>query len=289
MPTQHILDSTIFHRETGTGTPIVFLHGNPTSSYLWRHILPAVGDPGRRLAPDLIGMGDSGKPDIDYTFDDHARYLDAWFDALGLDNVVLVGHDWGGALAFDWAARHPGRVRGIAFTETIVKPMSWQEFPEGGRDLFRSIKTPGVGETMMLDQNAFIEAMPGVARLAEEDLDAYRKPYPTRASRLPLLQWARAMPLGGEPADVVARINRYDEWLAASTDVPKLLLNFQPGFGTMMGPELIEWCAANMASLDVAEHDLVARHQTPDDQPEAIATAIASWLDKHGLRADGER
>jgi haloalkane dehalogenase len=290
MPTKHVLDSTIFHRESGAGAPIVFLHGNPTSSYLWRNILPAVGGPGRRLAPDLIGMGDSGKPDIDYTFDDHARYLDAWFDALDLDDVVLVGHDWGGALAFDWAARHPGRVRGIAFTETIVKPMSWQEFPEGGRDLFRSIKTPGVGESMLLDQNAFIEAMRDlVTGLTEEDLDTYRKPYPTRASRLPLLRWARAMPLGGEPADVVARATSYDEWLATSVDVPKLLITFRPAFGTMMTSELIEWCAANMASLDIAEHDLVAGHQTPDDQPEAIATAIASWLDKHDLRADGGR
>lgn len=291
MPVAHVLDSTIFYREVGTGVPLVFLHGNPTSSYLWRHILPAVGDPGRRLAPDLIGMGDSGKPDIAYTFDDHARYLDAWFDALGLDDVVLIGHDWGGALAFDWAARHPGRVRGVAFTETIVKPMSWQEFPEGGRELFQSIKTPGIGEAMILDQNMFIEILPGsVANpLAREDLDAYRKPYPTRDSRLPLLQWPRAMPLGGEPPDVVARINRYGDWLMTSADVPKLLLTFQPGPGTMMGPELIGWCAANMAGIEIAEHDLVAGHHTPEDQPDVIATTIAAWMDKHGLRTDSER
>ena len=275
----------MFHRETGEGAPIVFLHGNPTSSYLWRNILPAVGGPGRLLAPDLIGMGDSGKPDIAYTFDDHSRYLDAWFDALDLDDLVLVGHDWGGALAFDWAARHPGRVRGVAFTETIVKPMSWEEFPEAGRDLFRALKTPGVGETMMLDQNVFIEALPDmVARLTEDDLDTYRKPYPTRAGRLPLLQWPRAMPLGGEPADVVDRVARYDEWLATSVDVPKLLIAFQPAYGAMTGPETVEWCAAHIAGLDIAEHDLVAGHQTPDDQPEAVAAAISSWLDKHDLR-----
>ncbi|KAB2345175.1 haloalkane dehalogenase [Actinomadura rudentiformis] len=286
MPFTSVLDSTIFYREAGAGVPVVFLHGNPTSSHLWRHILPAVGDPGRRLAPDLIGMGESGKPDIGYTFDDHARYLDAWFDALDLDDVVLVGHDWGGALAFDWAARHPGRVRGIAFTETIVKPMSWQEFPEAGRELFQTIKTPGAGEAMMLDQNAFIEMLPGTVAspLAGEDLDAYRKPYPTRDSRLPLLQWARSMPLGGEPADVVARIARYDDWLAGSADVPKLLLTFRPGPGAMMGPELIEWCVTNIACLDIAESELVAGHHTPEDQPEAIATAIAAWMDKHDLR-----
>lgn len=262
----------------------MFLHGNPTSSYLWRNVLPAVG-PGRGLAPDLIGMGESGKPDIGYSFDDHSRYLDAWFDALGLDDVVLVGHDWGGALAFDWAARHPDRVRGVAFTETILKPMAWEEFPEAGRDLFRALKTPGVGETMMLDQNVFLEAMPDmVARLTAADLAAYREPYPTRASRLPLLRWSRAMPLGGEPADVVARVERYDEWLATSADVPKLLIAFRPAFGAMTGPEAVEWCAAHVAGLDIADHDLVAGHQTPDDQPEAVAAAISTWLDEHGLR-----
>jgi haloalkane dehalogenase len=281
--TTKVLDSTVFHREAGEGTPIVFLHGNPTSSYLWRDVMSAVGGP--VLAPDLIGMGDSGKPDIDYTFDDHSRYLDAWIDALGLDDVVLVGHDWGGALAFDWAARHPGRTRGVAFTETIVRPMSWEEFPAAGRDLFRALKTPGVGEEMMLDQNVFIEALPDmVARLTEADFAAYRAPYPTRASRLPLLRWSRMMPLGGEPADVVARVEHYDEWLATSPDVPKLLIAFEPAYGAMTGPEEVEWCAAHIAGLDVAEHDLVAGHQTPDDQPEALSAALVAWLGKHDLR-----
>ncbi|TDD43901.1 haloalkane dehalogenase [Saccharopolyspora elongata] len=285
MPVARVLDSTMFYRETGTGVPIVFLHGNPTSSYLWRRVLPAVGDPGRRLAPDLIGMGDSGKPGIDYTFDDHARYLDAWFDALDLDAVVLIGHDWGGALAFDWAARHPGRVRGVAFTETIVKPMSWQEFPAAGRDLFRSFKTPGVGEEMVLDGDLFDGLQGTVAtRLDAETLDAYRKPYATRDSRLPLLRWTRAMPLGGEPTDVTARVRDYDEWLATSADVPKLMLTFEPGPGTMMTPQLIDWCATNIANLDIAHRELVAGHHTPEDHPEAIATAIASWLDEHDLR-----
>jgi haloalkane dehalogenase len=281
-----VLDSTIAHRELGTGAPMVFLHGNPTSSYLWRHVLPAMAEPGRRLAPDLIGMGDSGKPDIAYTFDDHSRYLDAWFDALGLDDVVLIGHDWGGALAFDWAARHPGRVRGIAFTETIVKPMTWQEFPEGAHELFRAIRTPGVGEAMMLDDNVFIEqALPGSVStpMAEGDLDVYRKPYPTRESRRPLLQWPRAMPLDGEPADVVARIEQYGKWLASSIDVPKLLLTFEPGVGTMMGPELVDWCVATIASLEVEGHGQ-AGHHTPEDQPAAIAASIAAWADRHALR-----
>ncbi|WP_433632850.1 haloalkane dehalogenase [Nocardia sp. CA-120079] len=289
MPIQQVLDSTIFHREMGAGTPFVFLHGNPTSSYLWRNVLPAVDDPARRLAPDLIGMGDSGKPDIDYTFDDHARYLDAWFDALELDSVVLIGHDWGGALAFDWAARHPDRVRGVAFFETIVKPMSWEEFPDDGRRLFEAIKTPGIGEAMLLEQNAFIELLPGtvITPLTEEDLAAYREPYPTLQSRRPLLQWARSMPLGGEPADVVARVEAYDAWLATSVEVPKLLLAFEPGPGAMQSPEMVDWCATHIANLEITRHG-PAGHHTPEDQPTAIATAIAAWADKHNLRSTAE-
>ncbi|MEU8106708.1 haloalkane dehalogenase [Nonomuraea muscovyensis] len=277
MPLQPVLDSTMYYRDLGTGSPMVFLHGNPTSSHLWRHILPAIGS-GRRLAPDLIGMGQSGKPVIDYTFADHARYLDAWFDALDLHDVILVGHDWGGALAFDRAARHPERVRGIAFTETIVKPMSWQEFPDGGRELFQAIKTPDVGEAMILDDNAFLLGLPGTVAtpMAEEELAVYTRPYPTRESRLPLLRWARSMPLGGEPADVVARVEAYDRWLATS-EVPKLLITFRPGPGTMMTPEMVDWCARNMAALEIERHDGVAGHHTPEDQPAAIAEAVERW------------
>jgi haloalkane dehalogenase len=280
MPIQRVLDSTIFYQEEGDGTPIVFLHGNPTSSHLWRDVIPAV--PGRRLAPDLIGMGASGKPAIDYSFADHARYLDAWFDALGLDSVVLVGHDWGGALAFDQATRHPERVRGIAFTETIVKPMTWEEFPEAGRTLFETIKSDK-GEALILDDNAFIEMLPGsvAVPLGEGDLAAYRAPYPTRESRRPLLRWARSMPLGGEPADVVARVEAYDAWLAASADVPKLLVTFAPGPGVMMTPEMIDWCSVHMAGLEIERHGEVAGHHTPEDHPDLIAKAVVRWLERH--------
>jgi haloalkane dehalogenase len=286
MPISTVLDSTIHYRELGSGVPLVFLHGNPTSSYLWRHILPAVGEPGRLLAPDLIGMGESGKPAIEYSFEDHARYLDAWFDAMELDRVVLIGHDWGAALAFDWASRHPGRVSGIAFNETIVRPMSWEEFPEGGRDLFRALKTPGVGEAM-LESNAFIDGLPATvaSQLSEADLDVYRRPYPDQASRRPMLRWARSLPLGGEPADVVARVEQYDEWLAASADVPKLMLTFEPGPGVMLSQQLIDWCAANIAALDIAHHQLVAGHHAPEDHPEAFGGTVAAWLDKYNLRS----
>src|SRR3954449_12116082 len=151
MPDIDVLDSTI-HYEGDTG-PFVYLHGNPTSSHAWRRVLPRTGG----LAPDLIGMGRSGKPDIAYSFADHARYLDAWLDAMELDDVVLIGHDWGGALAFDWAARHPGRTRGIVFMEPIVRPTAWADLPEPARPVFEALRTPGAGERMVLEENVFIE------------------------------------------------------------------------------------------------------------------------------------
>jgi haloalkane dehalogenase len=287
MPEIDVLDSTMFHEDRGTGTPFVFLHGNPTSSYLWRHVLPGIGEPARLLAPDLIGMGRSGKPDIPYRFGDHARYLDAWFDALALDDVVLVGHDWGGALAFDWANRHPDRVRGVAFLETIIRPMTWDDLPAGARARFEAFRTPGVGEAKVLDDNVFIEQnLPAtvLSGLSAEDHAEYRAPYPTRESRRPLLQWARSMPIDHEPADVAERVEAYDKWLAAS-DVPKLLLTFDPGSQSslMIGSEMTAWCAANIANLEI-ENCGPAAHLAPEDQPKAIAAAVASWADRHRLR-----
>lgn len=285
MPMLNVLDSTIFYEDAGTGTPFVFLHGNPTSSHLWRHIAPAIAAPGRRLAPDLIGMGRSGKPDIAYNFDDHARYLDDWFDTLALDAVVLVGHDWGGALAFDWAARHPERVRGIAFMETIMRPMTWDDLPNA-RPRYEALRSLGMGETKVLDENFFIEqALKATILngLSAEDHAVYRAPYPTRESRLPLLAWPRAMPIEGEPADVVARIEAYDVWLAKSIDIPKLLLTFDgPAETLLIGEAMTAWCHANVANLEVANCG-PARHVAPEDQPEAIAAAISGWADRHDL------
>jgi haloalkane dehalogenase len=287
MPAIDVLNSTMFYEEKGTGTPLVFLHGNPTSSYLWRRVLPRIGEPGRLLAPDLIGMGRSGKPDVPYQFADHARYLDAWFDELALDGVVLVGHDWGGALAFDWAARHSGRTRGVAFMETIVRPMTWDDFPDPARPRYEALRAPGVGETKVLDENFFIETAlrsTVLSGLSDEDLEVYREPYPTRDSRRPLLQWSRAMPIEGEPADVVGRIEAYDDWLASIEEVPKLLLTFEgPAEKLMIGAEMTAWCAANIANLEI-EGCGAAAHVAPEDQPEAIAAAIVGWADRHRLR-----
>jgi haloalkane dehalogenase len=287
MPYADVLDSTMFYEERGTGTPLVFLHGNPTSSHLWRNVLPRIGEPGRCLAPDLIGMGRSGKPDMPYRFDDHARYLDAWFDHLALDDVVLIGHDWGGALAFDWATRHPGRTRGIAFCETIIRPFTWNDFPGPARPRLEALRTPGEGETKVLDENFFIEfAIPATMlhELSETDHHVYRTPYPTRDSRRPLLEWPRALPIEGEPGDVVARVEAYDQWLAGSHDVPKLLLTFDgPTQALLVGPELISWSETHLANLEVRNCGPAA-HLAPEDQPERIAAAVVEWMDRHDLR-----
>jgi haloalkane dehalogenase len=289
MPEIEVLDSTMFYEDTGAGTPFVFLHGNPTSSYLWRNVLPWMSGPARILAPDLIGMGRSGKPDMPYRFDDHARYLDAWFDALALENVVLVGHDWGGALGFDWAARYPGRVRGVAFFETIVRPMSWADLPAAARPRFESFRSPGTGEALVLDQNVFLEGaltQTMLAKRSAEELAPYREPYLTRESRRPLLEWPRALPIEGEPADVVSRVEAYDGWLARSPEVPKLLLTFDSSPSLMIGDRMAAWCAANISSLEI-EPCGAAGHLAPEDQPEAIAAAVSRWADRHLLRTAG--
>jgi haloalkane dehalogenase len=273
MPTIDVLDSTIHYEREGD-SPFVYLHGNPTSSHVWRNVLPRTGG----LAPDLIGMGRSGKPDIPYRFADHARYLDAWFDALALENVILVGYDWGGALAFDWAARHPDRVRGIAFFETILKPLEWDEYPPVAQERFKAFRTAGTGERLVLEQNVFItQALHATTLnpLSDADYAIYAAPYPTPASRRPLLEWSRSSPIGGEPLDVLARVEAYDAWLAAS-DVPKLLLTFDSSPTLLIGPELTAWCEANIANLEVKACG-PAGHMAPEDQPEAIATAIADW------------
>jgi haloalkane dehalogenase len=285
MPDIDLLDSTIHYEDTGSGTPIVFLHGNPASSYVWRNVIPLVGE-GRRLAPDLIGMGRSGKPDVEYKFADHARYLDAWFDALGLDEVILVGHDWGGALAFDWAARHPKRVKGIAFFESIVKPMAWEDLSPQAAERSRLIRTTGPGEDLVLEQDLFVrQAFTGGVRtpVPDEDLQTYLAPYPTPETRRPILAWARQLPLGGDPAELVTRIEAYDAGLAASVDVPKLLLTFEGSPTLLIDENYKAWCAANITALDIV-HAGEAGHHAAEDRPKEIGTEISTWIDKRGLR-----
>jgi haloalkane dehalogenase len=286
VPTIDALDSTIYYRESGSGTAMVLLHGNPGSSHLWRNVIPNLGSR-RLLAPDLIGMGRSGKPDVAYSFADHARYLDAWFDALHLDRVILVGHDWGGALAFDWAARHPERVLGIAFLESVVKPMAWEELSPQARQRWEAIRTPGAGEAMVLEQNLFLRgAFTGggvLTPVSDLDMQAYLEPFPTPGSRRPILAWARQLPLGGEPAGLVARIETYDAWLAVSSDVPKLLMTFEGAPSLLIGKDMADWCATHIASLEIVACGQ-AGHHAPEDRPNEIAAAVSAWADEHGLR-----
>jgi haloalkane dehalogenase len=277
------------YREAGAGPSVVFLHGNPTSSRVWRDVVPHLAGRAHCLAPDLIGMGDSGKPDIAYRFVDHARYLEAWFDAVGLRDVVLVGYDWGGALAMDWATRHPERTRGLVVFETFLRPMEWKEWSPAGAELFRALRTPGVGEQMVLEANQFLarSLANGIRRSIDDDeRAAFYAPYPDPASRRPLLQWPREIPIEGEPADVTAIVTRYDAWLASSRAVPKLLLTFESPAGLQPSPTgsaiTIAWARSNIASLEVMTLG-PAGHHASEDQPHAIGQAIASWLERHEL------
>jgi haloalkane dehalogenase len=278
VPDRSVLSSTIHYEEAGEGDPVVFLHGNPTSSFLWRSVIPEVSRTGRCLAPDLIGFGRSGKPDIAYRFEDHARYVDRWMDELEIEDVTLVGHDWGGAIAFDWAARHPDRVRAVAFMETIVRPMSWDDgFPDEGRDLFKAFRGPE-GEKLILDDNFFVEVFVpfGIQRkLSEEEMEAYRAPFRERDHRRPILAFPRDLPIDGEPADVCARVESYSRWLCTSSDVPKLLLTFAPG--AVMTEPIVAWCRRHVASLEV-EHVGPGVHYVQEDQGPEIGRAIASWI-----------
>jgi haloalkane dehalogenase len=285
MASAEVNDSFMAYTQAGAGdVPVVFLHGNPTSSHLWRKVIPHVADRARCLAPDLIGMGESGKPGIAYRFADHAAYLDAWFDALDLAEVVVVGHDWGGALGMDWAARHPGRVRGVALVETFLRPLTWAEYPPQGAELFRAFRSSPQGEDMILRDNMFIEFnLPHgvIGGLAPEDHDVYRRPYPDPASRAPLLMWPREIPIDGEPADVHARMLAYGRWMAGTPEVPKLLMTVEPGAG-MGSPEVVAWAVKTFAGVET-ESVGPGRHHAPEDRPDAIGSAVARWLDRHGL------
>ncbi len=272
-----VLDTAMAYVDTGVGLPVVFLHGNPTSSYLWRNVIPLVEPAGRCLAPDLVGMGDSGKaPGGAYRFADHARYLDAWFEALGLTrDVTLVVHDWGSALGFDWAHRHPSRVRALVYMEAIVRPVSWSEWPETARKVFQAMRTPA-GEEMVLEKNVFVERIlpASVLRgLTEAEMTVYRRPYlEPGESRRPTLTWPREIPIDGEPADVVAIVDGYARWLAGS-DLPKLFINADPGV-ILVGAQR-ESCRAwpNQREITVK-----GSHFLQEDSPMEIGEAIIAFL-----------
>lgn len=273
-----VLDSEMAYVDAGGGDPIVFLHGNPTSSYLWRNIIPHVTRRGRGLAPDLIGMGASGRaPGGPYRLADHARYLDAWFDALGLTrNVTLVVHDWGSALGFDWAARHPERVKALAYMEAIVRPVTWAEWPASARGIFQAMRSPA-GEGIILEKNVFVERIlpASVLRpLGEAEMTAYRRPWlEPGETRRPMLTWPREIPIDGEPADVVAVVERYGRWLATST-VPKLFVNADPG-SILVGAQR-EFCRTWPNQTEVT---VKGSHFVQEDSPDEIGQALARFLE----------
>jgi haloalkane dehalogenase len=273
------LDLRMAYVDEGQGDPIVFLHGNPASSYIWRTILPHVQELGRCIAPDLIGMGDSQKlpasgPDS-YTFVEHRRYLDALLDGLGVrERVTLVVHDWGAALGFDWAYRHPQAVRGIAYMEAIVKPYAWSEYSEIARTTFQALRS-AAGEEMALERNSFIEFnLPRtiLRTLSEDELNSYRRPFaePGEARR-PMLSWARQLPVDGSPADVSAIVAAYGAWLARS-DVPKLFIKADPG---LMQPSQQAFCRTWPAQQEVSVRGL---HTPQEDSPDEIGQALRSWM-----------
>ena len=268
--------TTMAYAESGIGDPIVFLHGNPTSSYLWRNIIPHLSTMCRCLAPDLIGMGASGKsPDGSYRFVDHARYLDSWFDRVGLQRAItLVVHDWGSALGFYWANRHRESVRGIAYMEAIVAPLRWSEWPEPARNMFQALRS-SAGEEMVLEKNLFIERIlpASVLRaLTAEEMEAYRRPFTIPGEgRRPMLTWPRQIPIEGEPADVTAIVEDYGKWLAAS-DLPKLFINAAPG--TILTGRQREFCRAWPNQREVTVR---GSHFIQEDSPDAIGRAIADW------------
>lgn len=272
-----VLDSEMAYVDAGSGDPIVFLHGNPTSSYLWRNVIPHCEDVGRCLAPDLIGMGESGKnPNGSYRYSDHVQYLDAWFDALEISNAVLVVHDWGGGLGFHWARRHPERVRGLVHMETIVAPMKFDNWPEEARAAFQAMRS-SAGEELVLKQNMFVEkVMPaGILRTLDQAThDAYRKPFAEPGEgRRPTLTWPREIPIDGEPADVHAVVEAYGAWLA-ECDVPKLFINVEPG-RIMARGDMRDVCRAwpNQTEVTVA-----GLHFAQEDSPRDIGIAVAEFV-----------
>jgi haloalkane dehalogenase len=272
-----VAGTEIAYIDTGRGDPIVLLHGNPTSSYLWRNVIPHLAGMGRCLAPDLAGMGQSGKaPEGSYRFIDHARYLDAWFDALGLmQKITLVVHDWGSALGFHWAFRHRAAVKGIAYMEAIVTPLRWNDWPENARNIFQLMRS-AAGEDLVLQKNIFVERiLPGaiLRKITNEEMAAYRRPWiEPGESRRPMLTWPRQIPIDGEPADVTAIVNDYAQWLSTDATLPKLFINAEPG--AILTGRQREYCRKWPRQREVT---VTGAHFVQEDSPRQIGQAIADW------------
>lgn len=266
--------------EVGEGDPIVFLHGNPTSSHLWRNVIPFVSDIGRCIAPDLVGMGDSAKLGDSgpgsYRFVEHRRYLDGLLERLGVtSDVTLVGHDWGSALGFDWGNRHREAVRGVCYMEAIVRPFaSWDEFPEAARRIFQTMREEA-GEEVVLDKNVFVERiLPAsvIGELSAAAMAEYRRPFiDAGEGRRPTLTWPREIPIGGEPADVADIVASYAEWLATS-QVPKLFVNADPG--SILTGSQRQFCRSWPQQVEITVPGI---HYVQEDSADLIGAALAEW------------
>ncbi len=269
--------SKMHYIDEGEGDPILFLHGNPTSSYLWRNIIPHLTSIGRCIAPDLIGMGKSDKPDLDYFFTDHSEYLEAVIEGLNLKNITLVIHDWGSGLGFHYASRHQDNVRALVFMEAIVKTMRWADMPKEFSSGFKLLRTPLVGWMMISVMNGFVEKLLPqaiVRKLTNEEMDKYREPYPTIKSRKPLRQWPLEIPISGKPERMEKLVTEYSNWLQ-NTTIPKLLFYARPG--AIMTKKVVEWCVnhmQNLVAIDVGK----GVHFIQEDNPHLIGEEIAKWL-----------
>lgn len=271
-----VLGSKIHYVDEGEGDPILFLHGNPTSSYLWRNIIPYMTEHGRCIAPDLIGMGKSDKPDIDYSYFDHVKYIDGFIEALGLKNITLVIHDWGSGIGFHYAKRNPENVKAIAFMEAILRNAEWAELPAQMQGMFKQFRTPDVGWEMLVDRNMFVEMVLPLAvvrELTDAEMDRYRAPFTDPASRKPVWKWPQEVPIAGEPADVVKVVTAYNAWLQES-DHPKILFYATPG--ALITEPAVTWCKDHLKNLTVVDiGDGV--HFIQEDNPHAIGENLAKW------------
>jgi haloalkane dehalogenase len=270
-----VLDSEISYVDAGTGTPIVFLHGNPTSSYLWRNIIPYVSAYGRCLAPDLVGMGRSKRsPTYSYRFVDHARYLDAWFEAMDLRrDTILVVHDWGSALGFYRASRYPDQIKAIAYMEAIVQPMRWAGFGEAA-GIFRVLRSDE-GDRMVLRDNAFVEmVLPRaiIRKLSDAEMAAYRAPFAEPEARIPTLVWPRQIPIEGEPSDVNAIVEAYGKWLSDS-EIPKLFIAGDPG--AIIKDGVKDFCRGLRNQREITVKGI---HFLQEDSPHEIGTALQEFV-----------
>ena len=284
--TVDVLGARMASHARGEGAPVLLLHGNPTSSYLWRDVIPELDGRGRLIAPDLIGMGDSAKlpnpgPDT-YRFTTHQKYLAAFIDAVigPSQSIVLVVHDWGSALGFDWANRHRDRVRGIAYMEGIVRPIaSWDEWSAAATPIFQGLRSDK-GEAMILDRNMFVErVLPGsvLRKLTEAEMTEYRRPFPQREDRWPTLTWPRQIPIAGEPADVVRIAAEYSQWMA-DNQIPKLFVNAEPG-AILTGP-VRDFCRSWKNQTEIT---VPGSHFIQEDSGPAIGRAVAGWMKANAL------